>query len=184
MIEIGRKLRARTYVFRSENETGRVATQSTELGTKVLKGTEIPITISQGEPIPIQLDASVDLSQLHAPFTIKVTCDGITEDTKKKYSTYFDSTYEISITRNNNEGAKTVEVYIDDELYQSYTFDFDNGEAILDATYEVSAAKSSSKEDSDTSSKSSSSEASSSESETSSRVMFPQQSSEISSELN
>ncbi len=184
LIELGLKLGAITYDFSSEYETGSVAAQSTEPGTKVLKGTEIPITISQGEPIPIQLDASVDLSQLHAPFTIKVTCDGITEDTKKKYSTYFDSTYEISITRNNNEGAKTVEVYIDDELYQSYTFDFDNGEAILDATYEVSAAKSSSKEDSDTSSKSSSSEASSSESETSSRVMFPQQSSEISSELN
>ncbi len=184
LIALGLKLGTISYDFSSEYETGSVAAQSTEPNTKVLKGTEIPITISQGEPIPIQLDASVDLSQLHAPFTIKVTCDGITEDTKKKYSTYFDSTYEISITRNNNEGAKTVEVYIDDELYQSYTFDFENGDAILDATYEVSAAKSSSKSDSDTSSKSSSSEASSSESETSSVVMFPQQSSEISSELN
>ena len=206
LIGLGLKVGEITYDYSSEYDTGSVAAQSTEPGIKVLKGTEIPITISQGEPIPIQLSASVDLSELHAPFTIKVTCDGITEDTKKKYSTYFDSTYEISITRNNNEGAKVVEVYINDELYQSYTFDFENGEATLDATYDVSAAKSTSKADSDTSSVNTSSTASSeaavvsesgtssvvsesevvssSESESSSRVIFPQLSSDISSELD
>lgn len=204
LIELGLKVGTITYDYSSEYDTGSVADQSTEPGMKVLKGTEVPITISQGEPIPIQLDTVVDLSELHAPFTIKLVCDGITEDTKKKYSTYFDSTYEISITRNNNEGAKSVEVYIDDELYKTYTFDFENSDVTLDASYEVSAAKSSSKEDSDTSSKSTSGtvssetvsesdtsavvsqseSSSSSESETASRVMFPQLSSEISSGLD
>ena len=207
LIGLGLKVGAINYDYSSEYDTGSIAAQSIEPNTKVLKGTEVPITISQGEPIPIQLDEVVDLSELHAPFTIKLVCDGITEDTKKKYSTYFDSTYEISITRNNNEGAKVVEVYIDDELYRTYTFDFENSEVTLDAVYEVSAAKAPEKEDSDTSSssKSSSSTVSSeisadsdtssavvseretssgSESETSSKVMFPQLSSDISSVLD
>ena len=197
LIGLGLKVGAISYDYSSEYETGNVAQQATEPGIKVIKGTEIPITISQGEPIPVQLDATVDLSGLKTPFTISVYCDGIDikELGKKKYSFLSGSTFDFSITRNINEGEKIVEVYIDDELYQSYTFDFENGIVNLDATYEVSAAKKSSKTESETSSMSSetsstvseeetssseaSSEATSSvDSESSPLVLFPQQSSE------
>ena len=149
LVGLGLKVGEISYDYSSEYATGSVSDQSTVMGTKVLKGTEIPITISRGEPIPVQLDTSVDLSALSTPFTVKVTCDGIVESEKKRYSLIFDSNYDISITRNINEGAKTVEVYIDDELYQSYTFDFENNSVSLDyQNDDISAAKKNSREES------------------------------------
>lgn len=198
LVSLGLKVGAIDYDYSNEYDTGRVAGQATEPGIKVIKGTEIPITISQGEPVPVQLDATIDLAGLKTPFTIRVECDGIniSELEKKKYSFLSGSTYDISITRNINEGAKAVEVFIDDELYQSYTFDFENAVVSLDAAYEVSASKTAVKTESKTSSqeadvssaasveepRSSVTSSEAANESTSSAVIFPQLSSEITSE--
>ena len=182
---LGLKVGNIDYEYSNEYETGRIAQQSTEPNVKVIKGAEVSITISQGEPVPVELTATVDLSELKTPFTITVACDGeyVKELEKTKYSFITGSAYDISLTRNINEGVKTIEVYIDDELYQTYTFDFENAVVTLDATYEVSAEKGSKRSDSssevesesETSSASTqSSEVTSSENESSSRAIFPQ----------
>jgi len=180
---MGLKIGEIRYEYSSEYETGRIAQQSTEPNVKVLKGAEVSITISQGEPVPVELTATVDLSSLKTPFTITVACDGefVKELERTKYAFNSGDTYDISLTRNINEGVKTIEVYIDDELYQTYSFDFENAYVNLDATYEVSAEKSAKRDDSDSETESENETASSDtrsrdadSSESSSRAIFPQ----------
>ncbi len=157
------------YDYSDEYDTGSVIRQGVDGGTKVNKGTEIPLTISSGSPVPIDITETIDLSQLKAPFTITVYCDGVLEAEKKRYSLVFDDTFTFTITRNINEGSKTVEVMIDDELYQTYVFDFGNGISEFIEQREVSAMnRSDDGDDSDTSGRNTSSESTSS-SETSSR---------------
>lgn len=142
------------YDYSDDVETGCVVAQGIEQNTKVLKGTMVPVTISSGRPIPITLSATVDLSGLKTPFTITVYCDGNQEAEKKRYSLAFDNTFSFEITRNINEGSKEVTVYIDDELYQTYSFDFENAYASLVSQNEVSAAKKTSDKSSDNTSSS------------------------------
>lgn len=144
-----------SYDYSDEYDTGNVIRQGVADGTRVNKGTLIPLTISSGSPVPIDITETIDLSQLKAPFTISVYCDGVLETEKKRYSLIFDSTFTFTITRNINEGSKTIEVMIDDELYQTYIFDFGNGISEFVEQREVSAMKQEDEEkDSDTSSSS------------------------------
>ena len=130
-----------TYDYSSEYDTGCIMSQGIEPDTKVVKGTSVTLMISTGKPIPVTLEATVDLTSLATPFSIKVVCDGTTEYERKRYSLVFEDSETFSVTRNINEGTKSVEVYIDDELYMQYSFDFEDGTVTLDEQYEVSAQK-------------------------------------------
>lgn len=130
-----------SYDYSDDYETGCVMSQGIEPDTKVVKGTAVTVVISTGKPIPVTLEATADLTGLGTPFTVKIVCDGAEEYERKRYSLVFEDSETFSITRNINEGTKTVEVYIDDELYQQYSFDFENGVVSLDEQYEVSAHK-------------------------------------------
>lgn len=130
-----------SYDYSDDYETGCVIAQGIDPETKVVKGTSVTVTISSGKPVPVTLEASVSLDGLGTPFTVKAVCDGVTEYERKRYSLVFESSEAISITRNINEGVKTVEVFIDDELYQTYSFDFENGTVEMIEQLDVSAKK-------------------------------------------
>ncbi len=130
-----------TYDYSDEYDTGCIMSQGIEPETKVVKGTAVTVMISTGKPVPVTLEATVELSGLGTPFSVKVVCDGTTEYERKRYSLVFEDSETFSITRNINEGTKTVEVYIDDELYRQYSFDFENSTVNLEEQYEVSAQK-------------------------------------------
>ncbi len=149
-----------SYDYSDEYDTGCVTRQGITEGTKVNKGTAVSLTISSGSPVPIDITETVDLSGMKTPFTVSVYCDGELETEKKRYSLVFDDTFTFTITRNINEGVKTVEVMIDGEVYQTYSFDFGNGTSELIEQKEVSAMKrsSSEKEDSEGSKKTESEE--------------------------
>lgn len=141
LAELGLSVGETTYDYSDEYETGCVISQGIETGTKVVKGTAVTVVLSSGKPVPVTLETTVDLGGMGTPFTVKVVCDGTTEYERKRYSLVFDDSETISVTRNINEGTKTVEVYIDDELYQTYSFDFENATVNLDEQLEVSAQK-------------------------------------------
>lgn len=147
-----------TYDYSDEYDTGCVMSQGIEPETKVVKGTSVTVVISSGKPVPVTLETTVDLTGFGTPFTVKAVCDGTTEYERKRYSLVFEDSESISVTRNINEGTKTVEIYIDDELYQSYLFDFENGTVTLSEQNEVSAQKRRSESSRDESSKVSSRE--------------------------
>ena len=130
-----------TYDYSDEYETGCVMSQGIEPGTKVVKGTSVSVMISSGKPVPVTLSTTVSLEGLNIPFSIKAVCDGVTEYERRRYSLFFEDSEEITVTRGINEGTKTVEIYIDDELYQTYSFDFESGDVTLDEQFEVSAMK-------------------------------------------
>lgn len=152
-----------TYDYSDEYETGCVIAQGIEPNTKVVKDTAVSMVISSGKPVPVTLEANVSFDGLNTPFSVKAVCDGVTEYERKRYSLVFEDGETIAITRNINEGSKTVEIYIDDDLYQTYTFDFENAVVTLNEQYEVSAAK---RKQSESSSSASSSSVSSRESVT------------------
>ena len=138
---VGLSIGETSYDYSDEYDTGCIIAQGIEPDTKVVKGTSVSVMISSGRPVPITLEANVSLNGLGTPFSIKAVCDNVTEYERKRYSLVFEDSETISITRNINEGVKTVEIYIDDELYQKYSFDFENEMVYLDEQYEVSASK-------------------------------------------
>ena len=145
-----------TYDYSDEYDTGCVMSQGIESDTKVVKGTAVTVVISSGKPVPVTLETTVDLTGMGTPFTIKAVCDGTTEYERKRYSLVFEDSETISVTRNINEGTKVVEIYIDDELYCTYHFDFESGVVTDGEQYEVSAQKRRSESSKSESSKSSS----------------------------
>lgn len=157
-----------TYDYSDEYETGCVMSQGIEPGTKVVKGTSVSVMISSGKPVPVTLSVTVSLDGLSTPFSVKAVCDGVTEYERKRYSLVFEDSEEITITRGINEGTKTVEIYIDDELYQTYLFNFESGDVEFDEQFEVSASKRKTTE-----SKSESSAVSSQEKESDSEEFLP-----------
>ena len=151
-----------SYDYSEDYDTGCIISQGIEPNTKVVKGTSVTVVISSGKPVPVTLETKVSLEGMGTPLTVKVVCDGTTELERNRYSLVFDDSESVSITRNINEGTKQVEVYIDDELYQVYDFDFESGSVTMTEQHEVSAQKrrseSSKSESSRTSSKAESSE--------------------------
>ena len=141
LAELGLAIGESSYDYSEDYETGCIMSQGIEPNTKVVKGTTVTVVISSGKPVPVTLDTTISLDGMGTPFTVKVVCDGTTEYERKRYSLVFEDSETVSVTRNINEGTKQVEVYIDDELYQVYSFDFENGTVNLDEEHEVSAQK-------------------------------------------
>ncbi len=136
-----------TYDYSEEYDTGCIMGQGIKQDVLVEKDTYISLVVSQGRPYDVTLSQTVDVSEFKTPFKISVMVDGAEEAKKTFYSLLFRKTYDFEVVRLNTTGVKTVEVYIDGELYQTYEFDFRNGYVTLIETYEISAAKASSDDD-------------------------------------
>ncbi len=169
--ENGLEINVVSYEYSTTYDAQCIISQDTEAGSSVEKGSSVDVTVSLGAPYEVTIDETIDLSALDPMFKMVITCDGEEEASKTFYSFYFgNSSYSLSVTRLNTEGTVPVNVYIDDELYMEYEFNFSSGTAELIKTYEVSALDSGDdddEEDTDTGSDSASSTSSRSENVTS-----------------
>lgn len=130
-----------SYDYSEEYEAGYIMNQGVIKDSPLEKGSYIPVVVSLGKPFDVSLSATVDLSDLKAPFKISVSVDGETESEKTFYSLAFRKSYDFEVVRLNTAGSVPVNVYIDGELYQEYSFDFSSESTNLVAEYEVSATK-------------------------------------------
>lgn len=130
-----------TYDYSEEYESGYIMNQGVIKDSPLEKGSYIPVVVSLGKPYDVTLSATVDLSSLKAPFKISVMADGVIETEKTFYSLAFRKSYDFEITRLNTNGAIPVNIYIDGELYQEYSFDFSSDSTNLINTYDVAAQK-------------------------------------------
>ena len=140
--EAGLKIGEISYKYSEDYDNGLIMEQGTESGTKTDRDTPVSIVISQGEPPLVDIDMNVDLSEFqdYAPFMITVIADGnqeTSQNAKKEYLSRNGFVYKFTLTRKATVTDCTVEVKIDDQLYQTYALDFENESYELTETYEV-----------------------------------------------
>lgn len=129
------------YEYSEEYEYGYVSSQGVIKDSPLEKGSAVPLVVSLGAPYNVSINESVDLSTLKPQFRISVKCGDVTEAEKTYYTLAFSKSYSFEITRLNTEGIVPVEVYIDDELFAEYEFDFGTEKSTLIANHEVSASR-------------------------------------------
>ncbi len=140
LAESGLEINVVAYEYSTTYDAQCIISQEIDEGESAEKGSSVGVTVSLGAPYDVTIDETIDLSALDPMFKMVITCDGEEEASKTFYSFYFgNSSYGLSITRLNTTGTIPVNVYIDDELYMEYEFDFESGTATLVNTYEVSA---------------------------------------------
>ncbi len=144
--KVGLKLGETTSDYSEVYEIGTVMKQSIDSGNKVEKGTEVSLVISKGAPYYVAIDAEVDLSsfQDYAPITVDVIEDGtakFSSSFSKEDLTRSGYKYKFELNELNINTAVEVEIKIDDQLYQTYVFNFETEKYEITETYEIALEK-------------------------------------------
>ena len=95
-------------------------------GVEVAEGSTITLTVSSGKPDEKTLSAYVDMPKtVNHDVSVSVYVDGIKDNSKSNTVRPSDTnTYPIKLTA--SSGTKNVTVYLDNQKYRVYEFNFDN----------------------------------------------------------
>lgn len=95
-------------------------------GVSVPEGTTVTLTVSSGEPNEKTLSAYVDMPQdINHEVSVGVYVDGV-KDSENSNTVRPSATQSYTVKITSSSGIKTVIVYLDNQKYRVYEFNFDN----------------------------------------------------------